>query len=51
MDNKLIVSSSPHINSPVKTKNIMIDVIIALIPAYRQRRQRACLRACGVHKP
>ena len=33
MDNKLIVSSSPHINSPVKTKNIMIDVIIALIPA------------------
>jgi len=33
MDNKLIVSSSPHMGSTVKTKNIMIDVIIALIPA------------------
>ena len=26
MDGKLIVSSSPHISSPVKTKNIMLDV-------------------------
>jgi len=34
MDNKLIVSSSPHLNSPVKTKTLMIDVIIALIPAF-----------------
>ena len=33
MDGKLIVASSPHISSPVKTKNIMLDVIIALIPA------------------
>lgn len=33
MDNKLIVSSSPHISGKVKTKNIMLDVIIALIPA------------------
>ena len=33
MDNKLIVSSSPHIGGAVKTKNIMIDVIIALVPA------------------
>ena len=33
MDGKLIVSSSPHISSPVKTKNIMLDVIIAMIPA------------------
>lgn len=33
MDGKLIVSSSPHISSPVKTRNIMLDVIIALIPA------------------
>ena len=33
MDGKLIVSSSPHISSPVKTKNIMLDVIIALMPA------------------
>ena len=33
MDGKLIVSSSPHISSPVKTKNIMLDVIIALIPS------------------
>ena len=34
MDHKLIVSSSPHLNSPVKTKNLMIDVIIALMPAF-----------------
>ena len=33
MDGKLIVSSSPHISSPVKTKNIMFDVIVAMIPA------------------
>ena len=33
MDGKLIVSSSPHISSPVKTKNIMLDVIIAMVPA------------------
>ena len=33
MDGKLIVSSSPHISSTVKTKNIMLDVIIAMIPA------------------
>ena len=33
MENKLLVSSSPHISSPVKTKNIMRDVIIALMPA------------------
>ena len=30
---KLIVSSSPHFHSRVRTKNIMLDVIIALIPA------------------
>ncbi len=34
MDDKLIVSSSPHISSPVKTRNIMRDVIIALTPAF-----------------
>lgn len=34
MDNKLIVSSSPHLNSPVKTQTLMIDVIIALCPAF-----------------
>ena len=33
MDNKLIVSTSPHISSPVKTRNLMLDVIIALMPA------------------
>ncbi len=33
MESKLIVSSSPHIGAPVKTKNIMLDVIIALVPA------------------
>ena len=31
--NKLIVSSSPHFHSKIRTKNIMLDVIIALIPA------------------
>ena len=30
---KLVVSSSPHIHSPVSTRRIMLDVIIALIPA------------------
>lgn len=34
MENKLIVSSSPHLNSPVKTRTLMMDVIIALIPAF-----------------
>ena len=33
MDKKLIVSSSPHIGARTKTRNIMLDVIIALIPA------------------
>ena len=33
MESKLIVSSSPHISNTVKTRNIMLDVIIALIPA------------------
>ena len=33
MDGKLIVSSSPHLSSTVKTRNIMLDVIIAMIPA------------------
>lgn len=33
MKNKLIVSSSPHILSPFKTNHLMLDVIIALIPA------------------
>ena len=31
--NKLIVSSSPHIHSPDSTQGIMLDVIIALMPA------------------
>lgn len=31
--NKLTVSSSPHIHSPDSTQGIMLDVIIALIPA------------------
>ncbi len=31
--NKLIVSSSPHIRSPRTTQSIMLDVIIALLPA------------------
>lgn len=31
--NKLISSISPHVNSPLTTTKIMLDVIIALIPA------------------
>lgn len=31
--NKLLVSSSPHIHSPDSTSGIMLDVIIALMPA------------------
>ena len=30
---KLIVSSSPHIHSGASTRKIMLDVIIALLPA------------------
>ncbi len=33
MTNKLIVSSSPHIHAPDTTRGIMLDVIIALLPA------------------
>ena len=29
---KLIVSPSPHIHSKVRTKNLMLDVVIALLP-------------------
>lgn len=31
--NKLLVSSSPHLNGKKTTQNIMLDVIIALVPA------------------
>ena len=30
---KLLVSPSPHIHSKVSTKSLMLDVVIALIPA------------------
>lgn len=33
MDTKLIVSSSPHLKSGATTQKIMLDVIIALVPA------------------
>lgn len=33
MDNKLTVSISPHIHSPRTTRKIMLDVVIALLPA------------------
>lgn len=33
MENRLIASSSPHIRSEETTRNIMLDVIIALLPA------------------
>ena len=30
---KLVVSSSPHVRSPLTTRRVMLDVIIALLPA------------------
>ena len=33
MRNNLTVSSSPHIHSGVTSQSIMLDVIIALLPA------------------
>ena len=33
MSNNLIVSSSPHLHSGARTRKIMLDVIIALLPA------------------
>lgn len=33
MENKLIISSSPHVVSSVTTQKIMLDVLIALLPA------------------
>ena len=33
MENKLIVSASPHLRSGATTQKIMLDVIIALVPA------------------
>lgn len=32
-DLKLTVASSPHVNSPVNTRSLMLDVLIALAPA------------------
>ena len=48
MDGKLIVSSSPHISSPVKTKNIMLDVIIAMVPALLASVYFFGMRALGL---
>lgn len=33
MENKLVISSSPHIVTPITTQKIMLDVLIALLPA------------------
>ena len=33
MDNRLLVSPSPHIHANISTKRIMRDVVIALLPA------------------
>ena len=32
-DLKLTVASSPHVNSPVNTRQLMLDLLLALIPA------------------
>ena len=33
MDNNIYVQSSPHIRDDINTRFIMLDVIIALLPA------------------
>jgi Na+-translocating ferredoxin:NAD+ oxidoreductase subunit D len=33
MDNKLVVSSSPHLKTPESVQSVMIDVLVALFPA------------------
>lgn len=33
MENKLIISSSPHLRSPETIQSVMIDVLVALLPA------------------
>lgn len=33
LKNKLVVNGSPHEHAPVTTQNIMLDVVIALVPA------------------
>lgn len=33
MDNNIVISTPPHVKSPRTTKHIMLDVIIALLPA------------------
>ena len=33
MENKLHISASPHIRSNVSTKSMMLDVVLALVPA------------------
>ena len=33
MENRLHINSSPHFHSNVTTRSIMLDVVIALIPA------------------
>ena len=44
---KLIASSSPHIRSSESTRTIMMDVIIAMIPALAMRRAPPGLGACS----
>lgn len=34
MDNKLIVSPSPHVHGNISTRRLMLDVLIALLPAF-----------------
>ena len=57
MEENLIVSVSPHVFSKRTTKNIMLDVIIALVPAAiasviifeKHRGYRSlCDQLCGI---
>ena len=48
---ELTISSSPHAHSPITTRTIMRDVLIALVPALLadgDRRQRGGLRLLRV---
>ncbi|HZK25600.1 MAG TPA: RnfABCDGE type electron transport complex subunit D, partial [Oscillospiraceae bacterium] len=33
MDKQLVVSSAPHLKSPETIKSVMVDVLVALVPA------------------
>mgnify|MGYP001510041198 CR=1 FL=1 len=41
------VASSPHVSSPIGTRTLMLDVLVALVPSLRSR---ILLRPPGPHR-